>query len=50
MHKSLDSDWDIQPDIDNALNSNVIKFNIMQQNEKKSENVLLTFMNLNSNL
>ena len=37
MHKSLDSDWDIQSDIDNALNSNVIKFKIIQQNSKKSE-------------
>ena len=50
MHKSLDSDWDIQSDIDNALNSNVIKFKIIQQNSKKSENISLAFMNLNSDL
>ena len=31
MHKSLDSD------IDNSLNSNIIKFKIIQQNSKKSE-------------
>ena len=50
MHKSLDSDWHIQSDIDNALNFNVIKFKIIQQNSKKSENVSLAFMNLNSDL
>ena len=50
MHKSLDPDWDIQPDIDNALNSNVIKFKIIQQSSKKSENISLAFMNLNSDL
>ena len=50
MHKSLDLDWDIQTDIENALNSNVIKFKIIQQNAKKSENISLAFMNLNSDL